>query len=227
MHNFIIPQFVDIIETAIAWFRFNPWPPRRGGGGGGRRPPRSIITAINVFADLYVLLSGSIQFFVPWFVPSALQSHYRCCNGCLLHSALAGRLSATTGLFIVSFPRFCLQLETVNWISFHLASESIVLCYLLRLNWPVLTRVFRKGLVAFVCFNRISPQMNSSPLWSFYGWTPILYSLDYCIKRIIVLKITTEVFATVYSFMRSVFYFLIQYDLVSVDRAFLITKLQN
>lgn len=111
-------------------------------------------------------------------------------NGCLLHSALAGRLSATTGLFIVSFPS--VQLETVNWISFHLASESIVLCYLLRLNWPVLTLVFRKGLVAL--FVRISPRMNSSPLWSFYGWTPILYSLDYFIKRIIFLRSITKVF---------------------------------
>lgn len=140
--------------------------PRRGVGG-GRRPPRSIITAINVFADLYVLLSGSIQFFVQWFVRSALQSHYRCCKW-LLAPQRSGRLSATTGLFIVSFPRFCVQLETVNWISFHLASESIVLCYLLRLNWPVLTRVFRKGLVAlFVCFNRISPR-----------WTHHLFGLS-------------------------------------------------
>lgn len=164
--------------------------PRRGGGEGGRRPPRSIITAINVFADLYVLLSGSIQFFVQWFVRSALQSHYRCCKW-LLAPQRSGRPALRHYRSFYSFVSEILcsvgdcKLDLISprlWIDSSLLSLA-----------SALTRVdssVRKGLVAFVCFNRISPGMNSSPLRPFYGWTPILYSLHYFIKRIIFLRST-------------------------------------
>lgn len=135
MHNFIIPQFVDIIERAIAWFRFNPWPPVVVLGGGGRRPPRGIITAINVFADLYVLLSGRIP--VLCAVICSLSSAVSLPPRWLLHSALAGSLPLPVFLYtLVSFPRFypvgdC-KLNLISprlWVDSFLFVHSWVLCY--------------------------------------------------------------------------------------------------